>query len=172
MNRFEISQEEYDRLSCHLALLAIEFDRPNPADQKVREAALNYGNKYFTEPGVVTRPDISGIREFLTRHGCNPDAIPPAMRTRPANDGWVSIAERLPEPPATATEVSVDVRHIIDDEVVESKACFVNEQSSLNPVGAPCFVLLERHVDLLNRRNEGPVVATYIEPTHWRPREE
>lgn len=93
------------------------------------------------------------------------------MQTRPANDGWVSITERLPELPATATEVSVDVRHIIDDEVVESTARFVNQQSSLNPVGAPCFVLLGRRIDLLNHHNEGTVVATYVEPTHWRPRE-
>lgn len=86
----------------------------------------------------------------MTRHGRNPDAIPPAMQTPSTNGNWVSIAERLPELPATATEVRVDVRHIIDDEVVESSARFVNEQSSLNPVGAPCFVLLGRRIDVLN----------------------
>ena len=171
MNPFEIPKEEYDRLSCHLSLLASEFDRPNRADQKIRDAALHYGEKYFTQPGVVTRADISGIREFLMRHGRDPDAIPSAMQTRPANDGWISIAERLPELPATATETSVDVRHVVDDEVVESTARFVNEQSSLNPVGAPCFVLLGRRIDLLNPHDEGPVVAAHIEPTHWRPRE-
>lgn len=157
--------------SCHLALLASEFDRPNAADQKVRDAALNYGNRYFTEPGVVTRFDISAVREFLTRHGRSPDETPPAMQARPSDDGWVNVSERLPQFPAAATQVSVDVRHIIDDQVVEATACFVNEQSGLNPVGVPCFVPLGARIDLLNPHDKGSLVATRIEPTHWRPRE-
>ncbi|MFM0206926.1 hypothetical protein PQQ96_05905 [Paraburkholderia sediminicola] len=168
MNAFEISKDEYDRISGHLSRLATEFDRPNPAAQRVRDAALHYANKYFTTPGDVTRPDISTIREFLTRHGRNPDANPWAEQSRPASDDWVRIGERLPELSATATEISVKVRHLVDDKVVESPARFVSEQSSLNPVDEPCFVLLGRQKDLLNPQDEGRIVSAHVQPTHWR----
>ena len=171
MNPFEIKQEEFDRLHWHLTLLAIEFDLPDPAAQKVRDAANNLGEKYFTERGELTLSDVPRIRDFIERNGRNPDEAPPLEETRPADDGWVSAEERSPELPVNATRMSVDVRYLDGDELVEQTALFINEQSGINTFGVPSFVLLGGILDILNSNNGNPTIALRIYPTHWRLRE-
>ncbi|WP_333992692.1 hypothetical protein [Burkholderia orbicola] len=174
MSRSEVSKEEYDRLSCLLGEVAREFDRPNPADQKVRDAAINYGEKYFTAPGTATQPDIARVKEFLRKHHRNPDApISPIEPVQPVPmpTDWISVGDRLPTLPENATEAPVKVQLLMDDEVVELNALFINEQSGYNTFDNPCFVMLGRRMDRLNLDSSAPLIAEIIEPTHWRPRE-
>ncbi|MCA8240810.1 MULTISPECIES: hypothetical protein [Burkholderia] len=175
MSRFEVPKEEYDRVSYHLAQLASEFDRPNKADQKVRDKAISLGEKYFTDPRNTTPADISQAKEFLRGHNRNPDApIPPIKLIQPVpmpTDDWISVGDQLPTISENVNEAPVKVQLLVDDEVVELNALFINEQSGYNMFDKPCFVMLGRRMDRLNLDSGAPLIAEFIEPTHWRPRE-